>query len=125
MLIRRIISESKHTHYADLSIKAKARELRKNMTDAELLLWKHIRNKGINNIHFRRQHPYGIYIIDFFCSKANLALELDGDIHKFKSEYDCERTKYLEESGLKVLRFSNYDVENNIEEVINKIKSAL
>ena len=76
-------------------------------------------------MHFRRQHPYGIYILDFFCSKANLAVEIDGEIHKHKREYDHERTKYLEESGLRVLRFSNHEVENNIEEVIRKIKSAL
>lgn len=76
-------------------------------------------------MHFRHQHPYGIYIIDFFCSKANLAIEVDGEIHKFKREYDRERIKYLEESGLKVLRFTNADVENNIEGVIKKIQSAL
>lgn len=125
MSLRKFISESKHTHGADLNIKAKAKELRKSMTHTEILLWDHLRNRRINNMHFRHQHPYGIYIIDFFCSKANLAIEVDGEIHKFKREYDRERIKYLEESGLKVLRFTNADVENNIEGVIKKIQSAL
>jgi len=123
MVFSKIISESKHSHGADLSIKAKAQELRKNMTPAEIILWEYLRKKRVNNMHFRRQHPYGIYIIDFFCSKANLAIEVDGEIHKFKNEYDAERTQYLEESGIKVIRFSNFDVEKNIEKVIERIKA--
>ena len=125
MIFSKIITESKHNHGADLSIKAKARKLRKEMTPTEVLLWKHLRNKKLNNKHFRRQHPYGIYIIDFFCSDANLAIEVDGDIHRFKAEYDRERTKYLEETGLRVLRVANDEVLNNVEEVIEKIKSYL
>jgi very-short-patch-repair endonuclease len=125
MVYKRIISESKHTHGADLSIKTKAYELRKKMTDAEKKLWEHLRLKRIEGRHFRRQHPYGIYILDFFCAKANLVIEVDGDIHKFKEEYDNERTRYLEDSGLKVIRFTNLEIENRIEEVLQKIRSFL
>ena len=125
MIIRRIISESKHTHGADLNTKSKARDLRKKMTDSEKLLWNQLRGKKINGMHFRRQHPYGFYILDFFCNKANLAIEIDGEIHKFKEEYDRERTNYLEDTGLKIIRFTNSDIEKNMEEVLIRIKEYL
>jgi 5-methyltetrahydrofolate--homocysteine methyltransferase/ATP-dependent helicase HrpA len=125
MVYKKIISQSKHTHGADLSIKSKAYELRKKMTKAEKKLWEYLRLKRLEGKHFRRQHPYGIYILDFFCAKSNLAIEVDGEIHKFNKEYVDERTKYLEESGLKVLRFTNAEVEEKLNEVIFKIRSHL
>lgn len=125
MVKGRIISESKHTHGADLNIKSKAKDLRKRMTTSEMLLWDQLRNRKLNGKHFRRQHPYGIYILDFFCNKANLAIEIDGEIHKFKEEYDHERTKYLEDTGLKIIRFTNSDIEKNIEEALIRIKEYL
>jgi len=121
----RIISESKHLHGADLSIKDKANVLRRKMTLSELRLWKRLRGNKIGGFHFRRQHPYGIYILDFFCTKANLAIEVDGEIHQFTKEYDDERNKYLEESGIRVIRFTNSEVEEDIESVIKRIKSEL
>jgi 5-methyltetrahydrofolate--homocysteine methyltransferase/ATP-dependent helicase HrpA len=107
MVFCKIVSESKHLHGADLNTKSKSKVLRKSMTPAELRLWKRLRGNKIEGFHFRRQHPYGIYILGFFCSRANLAIEADGDIHDFKKEYDSERTKYLEESGIRVIRFTN------------------
>jgi very-short-patch-repair endonuclease len=76
-------------------------------------------------MYFRRQHPYGIYILDFYCFEANLAIEVDGGIHLNQVEYDNERTKYLESSGLTVLRFNNEDIENDINVVIEEIKKYL
>jgi very-short-patch-repair endonuclease len=58
-------------------------------------------------MYFRRQHPYGIYILDFFCQKANLVIEVHGAVHLGSKEYDEERTQYLESTGLKVIRFRN------------------
>jgi very-short-patch-repair endonuclease len=72
-------------------------------------------------MYFRRQHPYGIYILDFFCFEANLVIEVDGLIHLSKHEYDLERTKYLESSGLTIIRFRNADIENRIGKVLEKI----
>ena len=95
------------------------------MTPTEKILWSKLRKGGINNMHFRRQHPYGYYIIDFFCTKANLAIEIDGQIHRFKGKHDKEKTKYLEESGIKTIRFSNKEVETNIDKVIEQIKANL
>jgi very-short-patch-repair endonuclease len=120
-----IISESKHTHGADLNIKSKAKDLRKKMTEAEKLLLDQLRSKKLKGMHFRRQHPYGNYILDFFCNKANLAIEIDGEIHKYQETSDLERTDYLENTGLRVLRFLNSDVENNIETVLIRIKEYL
>ena len=125
MKYSRIINESKQNHGADLSIKHKARELRKDLTSSEKTLWNSLRNKQLNGLHFRRQHPYGIYILDFYCNKANLAIEIDGGVHLGKASYDKERTEYLESTGLKVLRFKNEDVENRIEWVLSKIKSFI
>jgi very-short-patch-repair endonuclease len=104
-------SDSKHNLGASKIIKGKAKELRKNLTRSEEILWSCLRGRKQKKMYFRRQHPYGIYILDFYCFKANLAIEVDGGIHLNQVEYDDERTKYLESSGLTVLRFNNQDVE--------------
>jgi very-short-patch-repair endonuclease len=109
---------------ANLAIKDKARKLRRKLTKHEKILWERIRNNKVNDLYFRRQHPYGIYILDFFCFEARLAIEVDGLIHLKQKEYDLERTKYLESSGLKVLRFTNAEVENDIEQVIDRIRGC-
>jgi very-short-patch-repair endonuclease len=120
-----IITSGKQNLGASFNIKNKAKELRRNLTKPEKILWNHLRKKQQNGMYFRRQHPYGIYILDFYCFKANLAIEVDGDIHLYRKEYDEERTRYLESSGLKVLRFSNEEVENQIEFVINEINKNI
>ena len=125
MVYSRITSEAKQSHGADLNIRQKAKELRKNMTPAEELLWINLKNKKLLGLHFRRQHPYGIYILDFYCHKINLAIEVDGKIHKRKGEYDKERTEYLKSSNIYVLRFKNEEVERNIDLVIDRIKDYL
>ena len=125
MVYSTIISKAKQNFGADLNIKSKAKELRKNMTESEKTLWSYIRNKQMNGLHFRRQHPYGIYILDFYCFKANLVIEIDGMIHLKRSDYDMERTKYLESSGLKVIRFNNKDIKNRLEWVLDKIRTSV
>jgi very-short-patch-repair endonuclease len=119
----KIINKSKQNLGANINVKSKARELRKRMTEQEKILWNHIRGKKQNGMYFRRQHPYGIYILDFYCFDVNLVIEIDGKIHLSRQDYDIERTKYLESSGLKVLRFKNYDIENRIEWVLCKINT--
>lgn len=103
----------------------KAKLLRKNMTSSESLLWEKLQGKQILGLRFRRQHPINIYIVDFYCHAAKLVVELDGEIHKSKKEYDNERTLDLEMYGLKVLRFYNSKVEKDIENVINKIEKTI
>jgi very-short-patch-repair endonuclease len=125
MIHSRIINEAKQSLGANSNIKNKARELRRRMTEPEKILWSHIRRRKLNGMYFRRQHPYGIYVLDFYCFEASLAIEIDGLIHLGRCDYDIGRTRYLESSGLKVLRFKNVDVETRMEWVLEKINSCL
>lgn len=103
----------------------KAKELRKSMTVAEEILWKHLRNNKLNGLKFRRQHPLDIFIADFYCHNVRLIIELDGGIHDTpeQKEYDEGRTFELEEKGFKILRLKNEEVIKNIENVLFRIKS--
>jgi len=108
-------------------LKARIRELRTNATDPEKLMWSLLHNRVIHDAKFRRQHPVASYILDFYCHEAKLAIELDGSQHleDNQAKYDEERTKTLEEQGIKVLRFWNSDVTNKTEEVLNVIWDEL
>jgi len=125
MIYSRRIVEAKQNLGASLNIKVKAKELRKNQTEQEKVLWKRLRNRQQGGKHFRRQHPYNIYILDFYCFESSLAIEIDGEIHLKQKEYDLERTRFLESSGLKVLRFRNEEIEKRIEWVIKEIGKFL
>jgi very-short-patch-repair endonuclease len=108
-------------------LKSVSRELRTNMTDAEICLWAKLRNRQIKGYQFYRQKPAGDYIIDFYSPKAKLAIEVDGGQH-FSSdnvEYDKLRDDYLSSIGLRVLRFTNTDVLKNIEGVVTKIEEEI
>ena len=76
-------------------------------------------------MYFRWQHPYNIYILDFFCFEASLAIEIDGEIHQTRVEYDAERTRFLESSGLKIIRFTNNDIDHRLNWVIEEINNHL
>ena len=119
------IAQAKHNFGASLNIRSKAKDLRKNMTKHEKILWNHLRLRQPNGMHFRRQHPFGIYILDFYCFEANLVIEVDGLNHLKQLEYDIDRTKDLESSGLHVLRFSNKDIEVRINWVLDEIIKSL
>jgi very-short-patch-repair endonuclease len=90
MIYLRMINEAKHNFWANINIKGKALDLRKMMTEQEKILWNHIRGRKQNGIYLRRQHPYGIYILDFYCFEANLVIEIDGLIHLRRNDYDTE-----------------------------------
>ena len=115
-----------HTH-PDLWEKLKpiAHEKRSEPTEAEKELWQHLRMHRLKGFSFRRQHCIGQFIVDFYCHKARLVIEVDGDIHQYQAEEDKVRQRYLESLELKVLRFSNDMALNNTEEVIRKIKLSL
>ncbi len=104
-----------------------ARELRKTQTDAEKLLWEVLKDRKVDGHKFRRQHPFGKYVLDFYCAMEKLCVELDGGGHarQTKTEHDEERSKALEKEGLRVLRFWNNDVLDNIEGVIDAIIEGL
>ena len=101
-----------------------ARGLRKVQTKAEIKLWQILRNGKVCDLKFRRQHAFDNYILDFYCHKIQLAIEVDGEVHNDAevAAYDMLRTKNLNESGITVLRFTNDEVEKNIKAVIQKIK---
>jgi len=108
-------------------LKQLSRELRKNMTDAERLLWSRLRRKQINGVQFYRQKPLGNYIVDFYCPAVNLVIEVDGGQHYSQSGKlkDAERDQFLSELGLEVLRFSNTEVLSEIDAVVRVIESRV
>ena len=107
---------------ANKQIHAYAKELRKSMTHAEELLWNELRNRKIANCKFRRQHPIDIFIADFYCHEKKLIVEIDGEIHNSQREYDINRTAEMENYGITVIRFENYEIENDIGTVLRKIE---
>lgn len=106
------------------------RDLRRNSTLAEELLWEALRNRQVDDKKFLRQHPlfYDItgkesfFITDFYCHEEKLVIELDGVYHKYRLNEDKERTEILEFLGIKVIRFKNEEVVNDLESVLAKIK---
>jgi len=98
-------------------IKRSSRDLRREMTDAERLLWQHLRQRQVAGRRFRRQHPVGRYIVDFACLEAGLIIEVDGGQHADRREYDTARSAWLERQGFRVLRFWNNEVLTNLEAV--------
>jgi very-short-patch-repair endonuclease len=108
----------------DKSKKETRRDLRKNQTREEVLLWSRIRNNQIG-YKWRRQISIGRYVADFYCREKLLAVELDGSQHLENKEYDKEREKFFKVLGIKTLRFWDGEVEKNLEDVINKILNNL
>ena len=101
--------------------------LRTGQTDAERKLWSRLRNRQLGGLKFRRQHPIGPYILDFYCHEAKLAVELDGSGHQEpdQAEYDDNRSVELQAMGIRVVRFWNSDVMENLEGVLEFIIDAL
>ena len=106
-------------------LKARRKELRNNSTQAEIILWQYLKGSQLENRKFRRQQSIGNYIVDFYCPKEKLVIELDGEVHFNKEaiEYDMKRTNYLESLNIKVIRFENKEVVFNLKKVLEKIKS--
>ncbi|WP_420318325.1 endonuclease domain-containing protein [Ekhidna sp.] len=101
-------------------LKAKAKELRKNSTLSEVLLWQEIRKKQLG-FQFHRQVPILKYIVDFYCHELKLAIEVDGHTHEWKVNYDIQRISELESKGIRILVFDDLDVKKNINWVVNEI----
>lgn len=104
------------------NLKDRARQLRKNSTLAEVLLWKYLKQKRANGLDFDRQKVIGNYIVDFYCPKLNLVIEIDGDSHNDKYLYDSNRDKYLTNLGLTVLHFDDLDVKQKMPAVLKSIE---
>ena len=104
-----------------------ARELRKNTTYAEKKLWEKLRNRNLKGYRFRRQHPIKYFIVDFYCHEAKTVIEFDGSIHylTYNKEYDPIRGRELCDLGLKVLRFTNKKIVNDLETAVEVIANVL
>lgn len=111
---------------ADKLLFERAAALRKQQTFAEEILWNYLKAKPFG-FKFRRQHPFSIYILDFYCHQLKLAIEVDGTVHNLEDvkQNDLFRQKQLEEDGLTFLRFSNDEVRLKPEEVIHLIETHL
>jgi primosomal protein N' (replication factor Y) len=95
------------------------------MTEAERLLWRHLRDRQMADCKFRRQHPVGPFVVDFICIEEGIIIELDGGQHAFSIDADVRRSKYLESRGYEVMRFWNNDVMQRTDAVLNVIHQAL
>jgi very-short-patch-repair endonuclease len=102
----------------------RAKELRREMTPAEKLLWQELRANKLG-VHFRRQQVIAGFIVDFYCHKTALVVEVDGDVHDLQQEEDARREKALSELGLKIVRFKNDDVLKDLSAVVGIIKYHL
>lgn len=104
-----------------------AKKLRRNQTPEEEILWKELRNKKLLGYKFRRQHPVGVYIADFYCHELSLVIELDGNYHREEGQkiYDATRDFTMKLGDLKVLRFKNSEVRKDLEGVLGKIKNEM
>jgi very-short-patch-repair endonuclease len=102
----------------------RAKTLRENMTQSEEAVWQLLKSKNMLGLRFKPQHPIDIFIADFYCHQLKLVIEIDGGIHKSvdQREYDIGRKVELEHWGIKVIRFTNEDVENNINQIQSEIE---
>ncbi len=104
-----------------------ARALRKSMTDAEQLMWHCLRQKQLGGFRFRRQHPFEQFVLDFYCCEVKLAVELDGGQHNEPGVIasDMDRTAFLGQHGIQVIRFWNNEVFQNLEGVLQSVYDVL
>ncbi len=102
----------------------RAKELRRDMTPAESILWRELRANKLG-VHFRRQQIISGFIVDFYCHRAALVIEVDGDIHDLQEEEDARREQVLMELGLRIIRFRNDEILKNLAMVLGRIKENL
>jgi len=101
--------------------------LRRTETASERMLWKYLRGKQLDGYRFRQQHGFGPYILDFYCPSLRSCIELDGEVHDSPEakQHDCDRTVFLNQNRISVLRFRNEEVENNMGEVLQRIREFI
>jgi len=103
----------------------RARALRRNMTDAERIFWRRVRDCRFRGLKFRRQVPVGSYFADFLCHERKIIIELDGGQHAEQAAYDEKRTRFLRKQGYRVIRFWDNDILKNMDGVLMELEHAL
>ncbi len=106
-------------------LKPLARQMRKEPTPAEAKLWQCLRGKKVLGFKFRRQHAIERFIVDFYCRKAKLIVEVDGPIHQYTVKEDAARQEFLVSKGLAILRFRNEEVLGDCDDVLERIEAVL
>ena len=117
-MVKRMRAESR-------SVQEAARRLRCDPTPAEVVLWTALRERQLSGVRFRRQHAIGRFIVDFYSAAHRLAIEVDGDIHAHQHERDGLRTEYLAARGVRVIRFRNEEVLQDLSTVLTRIRAEL
>jgi len=109
---------------ADEETFRRAKRLRRDMTEAERILWDELKGRKLDSLKFRRQHPLKFYIADFYCHEQKLVIEIDGEMHNEEQyiEHDDQRTAVLEEYGIRIIRFTNDQVNNKLNQVKQEIR---
>jgi len=97
-----------------------ARKFRREMTNQERILWKALRKNQLDGLHFRRQQVIGGFVADFYCASARLAIEIDGDSHLSRVDYDADRDRALAQMGIRTLRITNDEVDADLERVLQR-----
>jgi len=107
----------------DKELVSRARELRKSETEEEKIFWSEVlKDKKLINFKFTRQKPLGNFIVDFYCARLKLAIEIDGTIHKFQKARDVERDNILKQKfGLRIIRYKNEEILNNTDFILNDL----
>jgi very-short-patch-repair endonuclease len=113
--------------FTNPKLKDRRRELRNNMTKAEVLLWLELKGKKMKGYKFRRQHSIGYYVVDFYCTKLKLAIEVDGATHLSDEEikHDKEKEYYIKSLGIAMQRFTNQEIYEDMMAVLDKIISKI
>jgi very-short-patch-repair endonuclease len=115
------MSSRRHDHRHNVPA---ARDLRARETPVEDLLWEELRGRRLDGMKFRRQHPIGLFVVDFCCAECRLVVELDGGVHAQQRDRDAEREAILTTAGYRVIRFPNQLIRENLPEVLEAIKVA-
>lgn len=105
----------------DSKLKKRSRDLRQNSTPAEVILWTQLRNRRLDGLKFRRQHVVGPFVVDFYCPEVAVVVELDGETHVGKEQVDEDRERWLTKQGLRVIRFWNDHIYEELDWVLEAI----
>ncbi|ACZ38059.1 endonuclease domain-containing protein [Sphaerobacter thermophilus] len=107
------------------ALNAAARQLRRTQTPAEATLWQALRGRSFHGLKFRRQHPLGPYVVDFYCPSLRLIIEVDGDVHHERRDYDTARTEHLAQYHYHVVRFRNEEVLCDLDGVLQRLTALI